>query len=204
MSGGAHRSLNLDELMAKIRDEVSARDGSTSSSTAPAASAPSPAAPVPAVPPASHERLQGLLATAARYAPLSSLMPEFVGWGLLKRGVAVPLSRGVMYLSRFITNKQALFNQAILEAVQELSRTSGAGGATPEALESLRVQVRRLKIDLSSLRMSAPSSADAAPGAPASVAMAARLESLTARMDAAEELLARLVPSAGRKMRPEP
>src|SRR5436190_586763 len=109
MPGGTPRSLNLDELMAKIRAEVGAR-----------AQAPSPAAPpaAPQVPVAlvgARARIQQLLETAARYAPLSSLRAEFAGWGRLKKSVAVPTSWAVAYLTRFITSKQSLFNQAILD-----------------------------------------------------------------------------------------
>lgn len=198
-------SLNLDELMAKIRAEVSAR-GPAPSSAPPQA----PAAPTrpSAASSAARERVLALLATAARYAPVSSLLPEFVGWGLLKRSVAVPLSRAVMYLSRFITNKQAIFNQAILDAVRELIELASASGASPETVEALRIQVRRLAIEVRSLQAAAPQAvaaeANAPASAPAQVAVAARLESLAVRMAAIEAQLARLSPApASQERAPE-
>lgn len=193
MSGGAQPSINLDELMAKIRAEVSARSGST---PAPAAS-PAPQAPVPAV--GARARVQSALATAARYAPLSSLRAEFVGWGRVKKSVAVPLSLAVSYLSRFITSKQAMFNQAILDAVRELDALAGAGGVAPEVVESLRIQVRRLALEVRALQEAGPAAAATEASAPASVALAAKVESLAVRMAALEEQLR----PAGRRAHPE-
>lgn len=188
MSGGAQRSINLDELMAKIRAEVSARGASAP----PAADAPAPAPQAPAIVAGARARVQEHLATAARYAPLASLRAEFAGWGRVKKGVAVPLSRAVSYLSRFITSKQALFNQAILDAVRELDALAGAGGVAPEAVESLRIQVRRMALEVRALQAAGPAAPAVEASAPASAAMAARLESLTVRMAALEEQLDRL------------
>ncbi|HVE87404.1 MAG TPA: hypothetical protein VND93_31320 [Myxococcales bacterium] len=193
MSGGPQGPLNLDELMARVRAEVSARG--TPPSTA------------------ARHRVLELLATAARYAPVSSLVPEFVGWSLLRRSVAVPLSRAVMYLSRFITNKQALFNQALVDAARELTGLAGAGA---DASEELRLQVQRLSLEVRALQEAAPSAAEPGARAPAAAALAARLESVAVRLEALEAQVARPPPPPGpesgregatpigRRARPEP
>ncbi|HEY8207164.1 MAG TPA: hypothetical protein VIG99_06775 [Myxococcaceae bacterium] len=202
MAGGPQRSLNLDELMAKIRAEVGAR------AQAPSPAAPPPAPQAPVALSGARARIQQFLETAARYAPLSSLQAELASWGPVKKSVALPVTRVVAYLSRFITSKQALFNQAVLDAVRELDALAGAGGVAPEAVESLRIQVRRLMIEVRSLQMgSAPPAGATEASSPAQVAVAARLESLSSRMAALEEQVARLVPEAAerpRRARTEP
>jgi SAM-dependent methyltransferase len=180
----------LDQMMAGIRDELRRRQAGGAA---------------PAAPPPDRSGLSGThegpswapfdrhAQTAAEYAPVSSLEPQFKEWSGVRRKVALRTARAVQFLARFITNKQAIFNEAILGAVRELARHLQA---MPEhrfelarAVESQGLELQRLKLEVQALRRSM----DQAPASPgegkAPVQWAARLDSLADRISALEEEL---------------
>ena len=122
MSQEVDRSLTLDEMMEAIRQEVRQRRAAQR----PAHSLQgdllsmrwSAGQPVNS---ADWDRIGQNLGVAEQFAPISSLQPQFVEWGKYRRTVARGVARGVMYVSQFITNKQARFNESLLAAVRDLA-----------------------------------------------------------------------------------
>lgn len=118
----ADRSLTLDEMMEAIRQEIRQRRANDRSGGPLQAGSPpvrvSTGLPANA---ADWNRIEQNLGVAEQFAPIANLPPQFVDWGKYRRMVALGMARGVMYFSRFITNKQSRFNESLLAAVRELT-----------------------------------------------------------------------------------
>ena len=130
MANATESLPSLDELMQSIRDELSGRPVDRRAEAAQPERAPRSAARTDA-----HHtfgRIEQHLQTARTYAPISQLIPQFIGWSRTRKTLARGAARGVMYFSQFITNKQAKFNEAITAAVQELVSLAHAAQAREE------------------------------------------------------------------------
>jgi len=104
--------INVDELMAQVRDEVARRD---ELNFLPAHPCYQGEIPSPVV---DWTRLHAGLHSAEYQVQVGYAVPEWARFGRLRRGLARFMAKGVLYFSSFITNQQKQFNLATLQALQ--------------------------------------------------------------------------------------
>jgi hypothetical protein len=138
----SNREIDVDQLMAEIRDEV--LRARAASAAAPAASL-VPTAPV-VVNDAGWYSLRDHLHVAEQHTAVGAEVPPFGRYSGPKRIVARTLARIVIFLSQVITLPQRTYN-----------------GATLGAIRLLAERVQALEGEVAALRASQPARAETAP-----------------------------------------
>jgi len=189
----------LDEMMEAIREELRQRRASLSPEATRAVNATAAPPEVRSSPSsfASHKgaeagrwrRFEENMEKAQAYAPLSSLLPQFLEWSPYRRAIAQRIAKGVMYVSKFMINKQTLFNEAIFSAVQELSQQARAQAVHSTELERLLDNVESRVRALAARGAVRNESTATDPEAAFRVPLEARLQALTERLEALEATL---------------
>jgi len=106
--------INVDELMARIREEVARQRAANSPSTPPPPHADIPAASV------DWHRITASLHLAEQTAQVGAVVPGWARFGRVRRWLARLIARSILYLSSFITNQQKRFNVAVLTPMRAL------------------------------------------------------------------------------------
>jgi O-antigen chain-terminating methyltransferase len=107
--------ITVDELMAKIREEVARRRAANSSPT------PQPSSTGAVATGIDWPRLHAGLHAAERYAQVGTFVPNWPRFGRVRRSLARCVARVLLYLSDFITTRQREFNNAVLQSLRALS-----------------------------------------------------------------------------------
>lgn len=107
--------INVDELMAKVREEVARRRAANSSPT------PQPSSTGAIATGIDWPQLHAGLHAAERYAQVGTFVPNWPRFGRVRRSLARCVARVLLYLSDFITTRQREFNNAVLQSLRALS-----------------------------------------------------------------------------------
>lgn len=143
----SNREIDVDQLMAEIRDEVM---------RARAATAATPSAPLQPVAPvvvndAGWYSLRDHLHVAEQHTAVGAEVPPFGRYSGPKRVVARALARIVIFLSQVITLPQRTYNGATLGAIRLLA----------ERVQALEGEVTALRASQSARTATPPDSSDA-------------------------------------------
>jgi O-antigen chain-terminating methyltransferase len=108
--------INVDELMARIQEEVARQRASSSFP------APSPRPDGPVATGIEWAQVDVLLQAAEYHAQhVGSAVPEWTHFGRLRRGLARLTARFVLYLSNFVTHQQKQFNSVVLQSLRTMT-----------------------------------------------------------------------------------
>lgn len=111
--------INVDELMARIREEVARRRANEA--TAPPSVLRSESLTKTAI--AWSQVNVSMQAVEYHASRVGEVLPELARFGRVKRKIGQQVARIVLYLSRFITDQQKQFNWATLKALQAMSNS---------------------------------------------------------------------------------
>jgi hypothetical protein len=125
----SNRDIDVDQLMAEIRDEVLRARAATAATAAATAAPAATTLPAPVANDASWYSLRDHLHVAEQHAAVGAEVPPFGRYSGPKRLLARSLARIVIFLSQVITMPQRTYNGATLGAIRLL-------GERVQALES--------------------------------------------------------------------